>query len=170
MLGLAAVTSYGGLPPTYGAAAAATAGRDCLRQFTERADQAVGVERFRRHLAVAEIDRDHWHIGRARGTHVGCGIADHDRTLHVAASAADRQPQHLRIRLLYAERALAADRCEIAAEMQSIEQAHRKRFQLVGGDREPASFTGELLEHAFEVRERARAVGNMRAVMVDEDA
>ena len=90
--------------------------------------------------------------------------------LHVAAGAADRQPQHLRIRLLYAERALAADRCEIAAEMQSIEQAHRKRFQLVGADREPASFTGELLEHAFEVRERARAVGNMRAVMVDEDA
>jgi hypothetical protein len=31
-------------------------GRDCLRQFAERADQAVGVERLRRHLAVAEID------------------------------------------------------------------------------------------------------------------
>ena len=30
MLGLAAVTSYGGLPPTYGAAAAATAGRACV--------------------------------------------------------------------------------------------------------------------------------------------
>ena len=31
-------------------------------------------------------------------------------------------------------------------------------------------FAGEPLEHALKVRERARAVGDMRAVMVDEDA
>ena len=89
--------------------------------------------------------------------------------LLVAAGAADRQPQHLRIRLLYAERALAADRCEIAAEIQSTEQAPRKPFQFVGANGEPESFAGEPLEHALKVRERARAVGDMRAVMVDED-
>jgi hypothetical protein len=142
---------------------------DRMRQFGVRADQEIGVERRRRHFAVAEIDRDNRHTGRARGTHIGHGITDHDGALQFAAGVPDSQPQHLRIRLLYAERFLATDRREITAEIQSIEQAARKPFQLVGANREPASFVGKPLESAFEVRKRARAVGNMRAVMVDED-
>jgi hypothetical protein len=175
MMALGSTRSYGGLPPTGGA------GRCCrwrrlrqyscngVRQLGERADRAIGVKRFRSHLAIAEIDGDHRHIGRPRGAHIGHGIADHNRARNFAAGAADGQPKYLRIRLLHAERVPATDRCEIAAEIQNIEQTPRKPFKLVGANCEAATFAGELLEHVFEVRKRARAVGNMRAIVVDED-
>src|SRR5262249_7948583 len=44
-----------------------------------------------------------------------------------------------------------------------------KAIQLVGADREPESVAAKPLENALEVRERPRAVGNMGAIMVDEN-
>ena len=143
---------------------------DCRRQFGKGADEAVGLQARDRHFAVAERDRDHRHIRRARGPHIGHGIADHDGARYVAAGAPDGQPQDFRIGFLHAESILAANGREIVAELERIEELNRQPFELVGADRKPAALGGEPLKDGLEMRERARAIGNVRAVMGDKSA
>src|SRR6516165_11958129 len=106
----------------------------------------------------------------ARGTDVGPGIAHHYSAARLAAGAADGKPQHLRVGFLRAESVLSADRREIAAEVQGIEEPYRQPFKLIGADREPKAVGRKPVKDVIELRERARMVGYMRGIMVDENA
>src|SRR5581483_12446466 len=86
--------------------------RDFVRQLREAADHAVGRKIRNGSVAVTEIDGDHRNTGGARRANIGFGIADHDRVSGRAARSGDRAPQDVGIRLLDAERVLAADRGE----------------------------------------------------------
>ena len=70
-----------------------------MRQFTEMADQAVGVELPDRYLGIAEFDPDHRNPGAAGYPNVRASVADHDRGGEGPAGPRHRLPQDGRIGL-----------------------------------------------------------------------
>ena len=89
-----------------------------------RTDDAVRLPGRDRHFGVAEIDRDHRHLRRARGAMSVPESPIMIASAGLAAGARDRPPQNFRIGLLHAERVLAADRGEVGVESELVEQEH----------------------------------------------
>ena len=56
------------------------------------------------------------------------------------------------------------------AKLELLEQAYRKKFELVGADREAIAHGAEVLQNRIDMWEGARAFRDVRAVMIDESA
>src|SRR5215831_7431247 len=164
--------SYSGLPPTGGPAAAAVAVarvNTAAMAFGSSVNELIRRSALSASGATSLYPKSTATTGTLAARAVRTSIMVSPTMIARCTSPPARRMVSRNICGSDAECVWTADRCEIAVQIQSIEQAQRKPFQLVGANREPASFAGEPLEHAFEVRERARAVGNMCAVVVDED-
>ena len=86
----------------------------------------------------------------------------------IAAGARHRLLQDDGIGLGDAERVGAADRGKSPAQVQLVEQQLRQPFELVGADRKAAAVRREIVERGFQSLERARGVGDVVGVIVDE--
>src|ERR1043166_7267155 len=142
---------------------------DRARQLAEMADHPVGLEQRRRHVGIAEVDRDHRHTRRPSDRHVGGGIPDHHGAGEVAARARDGLAQQFRVGLCDPERVLAADRGKAAGKPEPLQQKHGEVLELVGAYRKAGAPRGQQIERRLNAGEGLRMVGDMCGVMRDEN-
>jgi hypothetical protein len=140
------------------------------RKLHKGAYDPIRLQRGYGHVGIAEIYRDNWHAGRARGVHVGRRIPDHDSVLRIPAGAHDGRAEHLRVGLLNAESVLTAYRGETPAQPELLQKAKGEPFELVGAYREPVTGAGESSEHRLDRGEGAGAVCDVFGIMGDESS
>src|SRR6202048_409870 len=140
------------------------------RQLSHVIDQAIGFEVGDRYLGISKFDADDRNAGAAGHADIRTGIADHDRRGHLAARARDGLPQYGRIGLRNAEGVRAANRGKPRTQSQPAEQQLRQPLQFVGANRKAISARGQIIERAFQAFERARKVGDMGRIVIDEVA